>query len=245
MEMRKGTGEFPQRLKKAMEKEQISMSELARRIDTAPNVVGSWIRGTTPGFDHVVACARALNVSLEWLAAGVGKMRGDLPSGEFVALDYLAQSDPVGEVIYEPGRYAFRRSWIDLMGGPQGFITTKMSSDAMAPLIQPGALLLVRVINTKHIEVPAVEESPANQVDDEEFPHHLQGVPVSEHLPADKNYLFRIAGRFLVRRLTISEGGYLLLAPVNSTYQATKIHPSHSKRLRAIGPIVWWTHTEP
>lgn len=245
MEMRKGTERFPQRLKKAMEEEGVSMSELARRIDTAPNVVGSWIKGTTPGFDHVVACARALNVSLEWLAAGVGKMRGELPGGEFVALDHLAQSDPVGEVIYEAGRYAFRRSWIDRMGGPQSLITTKMASDAMAPIIQPGALLLVRIISANRPETAVQEASPAYQTANESIPPHLQGVAVNDRLPTDMNYLFRIAGRFLVRRLTIDENGDLLLAAVNETYQATKIHPSHSKRLRAIGQIIWWTHTEP
>ena len=244
MEMRKGTEGFPQRLKRAIEEEGVSKSELARRIDTAPNVVGSWLKGTTPGFDHVVACARALNVSLEWLAAGVGKMRGELPGGEFVALDYLAQSDPVGEMVYEAGRYAFRRSWIDCMGGSQQFITTKMPSDAMAPLIQPGALLLVRVISAKQTSPSVSEGIPATPIGDGDFPPHLQGVPVNDKLPTDKNYLFRVAGRLLVRRLTIDEKGDLLLAAVNDSYQATKIHPAYSKRLRAIGPIVWWTYFE-
>ncbi len=221
------------------------MSELARRINTAPNVVTNWIKGATPGLDYVVACASALNVSLEWLAAGIGKMRGDLPGGEFVALDYLAQSDPVGEVVYEAGRYAFRRSWIERIGDPQRFITTKMSSDAMAPVIQPGALLLVRVIGADQTETVVNEASPVYQITDERIPPHLQGVTVNEKLPADKNYLIRVAGRFLIRRLTIDENGDLLLVAINDAYQTTRIHPTHSKRLRAIGPIVWWTHTEP
>jgi len=61
------------RIKDARAKLHISQKELAKKAGVATSTIGSIENGRNRGSTHIVAIARALKVSPDWLATGKGK----------------------------------------------------------------------------------------------------------------------------------------------------------------------------
>jgi transcriptional regulator with XRE-family HTH domain len=63
---------FSQRLAIAIGDE--SVNSFAQRAGVGESVLRSYLKGTVPRLDKIVAIAQAANVSLDWLATGNGSM---------------------------------------------------------------------------------------------------------------------------------------------------------------------------
>lgn len=67
---------FGQRLKEALEKRNMSASELARRIGVTRGAVSFWLRGETQTVSgpNLMALATTLGIDATWLTTGQGNM---------------------------------------------------------------------------------------------------------------------------------------------------------------------------
>lgn len=74
---------FVERLRYVMGLDEVSQSELARRIGTRQTVVNAWfVKGAVPSGDLIVLLPRALHVHGDWLFHGRGVMRGGRVTGD-------------------------------------------------------------------------------------------------------------------------------------------------------------------
>ncbi len=66
-----------ERLRLAMDAASMSQAELARQVGVKPPSINGWLNGKAKFLrgENLLAAARALQVSQEWLATGKGSMR--------------------------------------------------------------------------------------------------------------------------------------------------------------------------
>ncbi|MBV6648236.1 MAG: helix-turn-helix transcriptional regulator [Hoeflea sp.] len=57
---------------------EVPANRFAREVSVGESLIRKYLAGATPGIDKVVAIAEAKDVSLDWLARGVGPMKLDL-----------------------------------------------------------------------------------------------------------------------------------------------------------------------
>ncbi|CAA2107698.1 LexA family transcriptional regulator [Variovorax paradoxus] len=113
------------RLKKAMDAAGISQAELARACGVKPPSVNGWLSGKAKFLrgENLLSAAKALNVSQQWLANGIGPMHAssDEQRSEEVDLDQHPDLEPVRVVK------------LRLQAGVSGFLVDLDESEA-API---------------------------------------------------------------------------------------------------------------
>lgn len=157
------------RLQLAMKEVGISQAELARACGVKPPSVHGWLSGKSKFLrgENLLAAARALNVSQEWLATGKGPMllelRGEEIPGsqgnedvvqqptddEFVLVPQLDISAACGEGrfadhVVVKGGLAFKRSSLRNFGVPERAARIIYAlGGSMSPTIQDGCVVLL------------------------------------------------------------------------------------------------------
>lgn len=210
-----------------------SVSELARASGISRRMIDRYRSGAEPTRDNLVVFARAVGVSLEWLATGEGpKERADFhwsgPSpmaveaksslqGEgYVALPrYDVRAAAGGGALVEQEQVVdwiyFKQDWLrNTLGlGPQRLAIIEAVGDSMAPSINDGDLLLVDV-----------------------------GEPP---LRGDGIYVIAVDDVLLVKRIAITLGGGLVISSDNPQYHATsqEVDRDSLGEVRIIGRVVW------
>ncbi len=152
------------RLRVAMAKAGITQAQLARACGVRPPSVSGWLNGKTKYLkgQNLLAAAKALNVSQDWLATGDGTMSlyeetpaviPNLPSNEFVQVSILntrqsVLDDRFEEHLYEE-KMAFRKS--DLMALdvlPQDARVLTVADSSMEPTLPVESTVLINTADT-------------------------------------------------------------------------------------------------
>jgi transcriptional regulator with XRE-family HTH domain len=85
-----------ERLERAMKQAGVSQAELARACKVKPPSVHGWLNGKAKFMraENLLAAAKRLKVSQDWLATGVGSMCPQLGSGTSISDAVAGQPDP-------------------------------------------------------------------------------------------------------------------------------------------------------
>ena len=152
------------RLRFAMAKMGMTQAQLARACGVKPPSVNGWLNGKAKYLkgQNLLAAAKALNVSQDWLATGDGMMGPyeeapavipNLPSNEFVQVAILntrqsVLDDRFEEHLYEE-KMVFRKN--DLMALkvlPQDARVLSVLDDSMAPTLPLDSTVLINTADT-------------------------------------------------------------------------------------------------
>lgn len=152
------------RLKTAMAKVGMSQAQLARACGVKPPSVSGWLNGKAKYLkgQNLLAAAKALNVSQDWLATGEGAMLPyddgltvipNLPSNEFVQVSILNTRQSVWDDRFEEHLYeekmAFRKADLMKMKVSSRFARIlTVPDDCMAPTIQQDGAVLINTEDT-------------------------------------------------------------------------------------------------
>ena len=155
------------RLRIAMEKKGVTQAQLARACGVKPPSVNGWITGKSKYLkgNNLLAAARTLDVSQEWLATGEGTMLPydsgltipNLPSNEFVEVPILntRQSmldDTLTEHIYEE-KMAFRKVDLEKLRVSLRYARVLMVGDgSMEPTLRREGFVLINTEETAPID---------------------------------------------------------------------------------------------
>lgn len=182
-----------ERLKKAMTEAGISQAELARLCGVKPPSIHGWLSGKSKFLrgENLLKAAKALNVSQQWLANGVGPMHpaGDSEPGVEIDLDQHPDLTPIRKVklrlragvsgfSVEPDEedgppIFFRNDWLLQRGfKPYNLIAIKVKGQSMEDKLYEGDMV---VINT-------AETDPK---DGKVFAVNYEGEPVIKRLVRD------------------------------------------------------------
>jgi transcriptional regulator with XRE-family HTH domain len=99
-----GLSALADRIRIARQRTGLSQAELAEYAEVTPSAVAQWENpnGTQPDLKHLMRVAVAMNVTLDWLATGVGsrpsKKAAKADESPAVVLDVFAQT-PIEEAV--------------------------------------------------------------------------------------------------------------------------------------------------
>jgi phage repressor protein C with HTH and peptisase S24 domain len=120
-----------------------SARSIARKAGISDSTLRSILSGSRPTVDNLVALARALGVSIEWLATGSEPGRTHLSTSASIpfyeALDALVAASPPSDAIELPAEFVRNH----LGCGEGRLAATEVVGDAMAPTLCQGDLALV------------------------------------------------------------------------------------------------------
>lgn len=151
-----------ERLKKAMDDAGVSQAELARACKVKPPSVNGWLSGKSKFLrgENLLAAARALRVSQDWLATGRGEMCNDAapvePGDEFVPVERVNIKISAGisgfRVEHIDGNgppVFFRRDWIESRRyRADRLIAVKVEGSSMEPGLYPDDLVVINMEDT-------------------------------------------------------------------------------------------------
>ncbi|WP_286552726.1 helix-turn-helix transcriptional regulator [Variovorax sp. J22G40] len=193
-----------------------SASALARRAGISHSGLSRYMAGGDPSRRVLTALAQAAEVSLAWLASGVGPMRPPsapaLPTSTLRLVPYLAETegtssrDEVGPSTrkdFTAQAFCFR--WLN----DNGLDDTRLSAlevrgESMAPTLRPGNIVLI--------------DTDAREIED------------------DRLYLLRDDSHLLIRRLQLEIGGTVRALADNPVHREF-VAPRDS--LKLLGRVVW------
>lgn len=193
-------------------------SALARLCDVSESVVRKWRGGESePTTTNLVAIARAGNVTLDWLAAGIEPKR----SGETLRLDDYALVN-VYDVEAAAGQGAFvnnevtgealalHRDWLarNIGVSPDNLAIISVRGDSMEPTLQRGDVIMVNRAATA---------------------------------PGEGIYVFLLDGWLFIKRLQLREG-VLWAISENTTASPSFALPKFDEfpeRSGVVGRVVW------
>ncbi|MDO9357891.1 MAG: XRE family transcriptional regulator [Polaromonas sp.] len=182
-----------ERLKKAMEAAGMSQADLARACKVSAPSVNGWLNGKSKFLrgENLLSAAKALNVSEQWLANGIGPMhpRGNSEAAE-LDLDSHPDLTPIRKVklrlqagvngfAVEPEEedgppIFFRNDWLQQRGyKPYNLLAVKVKGHSMEDKLYAGDLV---VIHTADIEPQ----------DGEVFAVNYEGEPVIKRLKRER-----------------------------------------------------------
>lgn len=169
-----------ERLRLAMDAASMSQAELARQVGVKPPSINGWLNGKAKFLrgENLLAAARALQVSQEWLATGKGSMRpaadadaslrhanidhasaaidlrdnADYPAVRRVRFKLSAGASGFA-VEYlddvEDAPIVFRRQWFEHNGyRPEQLFATKIANGSMEPGLYDGDTVVVNTAQT-------------------------------------------------------------------------------------------------
>lgn len=117
-----------------------SARSIARRAGISDSTLRSILSGSRPTVDNLAALARALGVSLDWLATGTdaGLARG-VRVPVYAGMDALAEDAPPIDTLILPENLTHAH----LRCGDGAIVAAKVGDDAMTPSFAEGDLALV------------------------------------------------------------------------------------------------------
>lgn len=149
---RDNSSAFADRLEAALGN--VSQAIVAKRADVSTSVLSKYLQGAEPSLFRAARLAKALGVSLEWLATGDGEPNGairgyvDVPIRD-VRLAAGAASFAEGARVI--GHMPFDIELLRSIGRPEGdgLTVVEAEGDSMAPLIPDGARVLIDLKDTR------------------------------------------------------------------------------------------------
>lgn len=149
---RDNSSAFADRLEAALGS--VSQAIVAKRADVSTSVLSKYLQGAEPSLFRAARLAKALGVSLEWLATGDGEPNGairgyvDVPIRD-VRLAAGAASFAEGARVI--GHMPFDIELLRSIGRPDGdgLTVVEAEGDSMAPLIPDGARVLIDLKDTR------------------------------------------------------------------------------------------------
>lgn len=160
---------FVSRVKCAMDRNNISQSDLARACDVTPQYLNRWFKAekskNLPPSDICYKLAKALNVDLVWLIAGIGDATKTsnilvISDGEPIPEGYVSIpqydisfncgshcGDSIEPLYEESSNYApaiYKKEWLDAQGAKAAYCKRFVThGDSMCPVICDGDCILV------------------------------------------------------------------------------------------------------
>lgn len=132
----------------------VSQAIVAKRADVSTSVLSKYLQGAEPSLFRAGRLARALGVSLEWLATGDGEPNGairgyvDVPIRD---VRLAAGAATFAEGARVVGHMPFDIELLRNIGRPDGdgLTVVEAEGDSMAPLIPDGARVLLDLKDTR------------------------------------------------------------------------------------------------
>lgn len=216
-----------ERLKLAI-REKGTVKQIAEVAGVPLGTLNAYLAGGEMKFSNAVALAKAVNVSVDWLATGLG-------SGQAISIP-SADVERTGNVLTETqgtvliSRYdaraaagmpmmhydsvvieqiAFSESWVRtvLRRNPLDLALLEAHGDSMAPTIQDGDVLMI--------------DASVNEI------------------RSARIYILDVDGSLIVKRVQrLVTGGFKIISD-NPRYDTEIFHPSERNPLRVIGEVVW------
>lgn len=207
-------------------------NRFAREVSVGESLIRKYLAGATPGVDKVVAIAEAKEVSLDWLARGVGPMRLDLqedaPASGGGMLMIQKSGSPEGFALVprldiqasagngriaiseEPLEYlAFQAAWLRGRGiNPASARILTARGDSMEETIRDGDVLLV--------------DTSIDRVRDNSI------------------YVIVYGDMVLVKRIHGRINGSLQLISDNPRYPAEEVAKGEVDQLQVAGRVAWY-----
>lgn len=168
--------EFKDRLQLVTDK--TSVSDFGRKCGIGESTLRKYLKGASPRLDKIIAIAEAANVNIEWLATGVGPMRGSTPDpivvdGKPVLVTGIPQWQtpdpetfyyvPMAEAQLSAGGgmfvlsedisdyYAFRKDWLNRIAtSAKSLVLMAVNGNSMHPTVQNKDTVL---IDTERLEI--------------------------------------------------------------------------------------------
>lgn len=172
-----------ERIKLAMDKAGISQVELARACGVKPPSVHGWLSGKSKFLrgENLLQAARALNVTEDWLATGVGPMHPSeapvdpvkgLRPGSFMRVDVAEPDDPKLTIIpkvrlrltaglsgfevepepYDGSSTTVPTAWIERNGYSRDkLIAIRVRGESMEPTFYEGDLVVINTADTQPV----------------------------------------------------------------------------------------------
>jgi phage repressor protein C with HTH and peptisase S24 domain len=210
----------------------VPANRFAREVSVGESLIRKYLAGATPGIDKVVAIAEAKDVSLDWLARGVGPMKLDLgedapASGggmlmlrqagsaeKFALVPRLDIQASAGNgriaISEEPLEYlAFQAAWLRGRGiNPASARILTARGDSMEETIRDGDVLLV--------------DTSIDRVRDNSI------------------YVVVYGDMVLVKRVHGRINGSLQLISDNPRYPAEEVSKAEVDQLQIAGRVAWY-----
>ncbi|MFC5372856.1 XRE family transcriptional regulator [Brevundimonas faecalis] len=146
---------FAERLRDAMGA--VPQAVVAKRSRISTSAFSRLFQGREPGLFKAARIAKALDVSLEWLATGSGKPNGG--ASGFVEIPLLdvqlaAGAGAISDLAQQIGVVPMDRTMLRAMGrnSADGLRFVESAGDSMEPLISDGARVLVDTNDTRFRE---------------------------------------------------------------------------------------------
>lgn len=127
---------------------------VAKRADISTSVLGKYVHGSEPGLFKAARLAKALGVSLDWLATGAGQANGAIRGYVDVPIydvRLAAGSASFAEGAKVLGHMPFDMALLRSIGRTDGdgLGVLEAEGDSMEPLIPDGARVLVDLKDTR------------------------------------------------------------------------------------------------
>lgn len=120
--------QLAQRIRLARRKAKLSQAALAKLLGVQRSAVSNWesVNPAKPAIANLIAIAKAINVSLDWLATGQGSMRsGHDPHQDVMAVDAEFTDTPHERDLLRAFRSMSHRSQVVFMELAEELISTR------------------------------------------------------------------------------------------------------------------------
>lgn len=213
------------RIKKARESSGISQKELSARLHISRSAVSQWESSESKGLkpENLVAVARILGVSVEWLVTGRDLKQSVIstrePRGDYVTLEPgpdlppfhrtpvvgLAQLGPDG--YYDAIEYpvGFGDGYLDVPTRDPNAYALKVRGDSMFPAIRDGWYVVIE--------------------------------PNRDHHPGDFVMVKTFDGRCMIKELLHERNGEIVLGNVNGNYGRLTLEREQVEKISLVGGI--------
>jgi phage repressor protein C with HTH and peptisase S24 domain len=195
-----------------------TQKEAAKAAGRTPESLQNWMKGNAaPPFDVMVNLALDKGVRLDWLATGIGQMKGESSSGGAEGYVYIPRYDvrvgagngQIVDTTNLKGFLAFREDWVRsrLRRNPAYLAVMEAFGDSMHPTIKDGDIMLVD-LSENTVRGPAVYAVVAGEA-------------------------------AIVKRIELKIDGSLLVKSDNPAYEPIELKGPAISDLRVIGKVVW------
>ena len=229
------------RLRQAMKEERVSQADLARAANVTPQAVGRWFKTNSISRDSLSACAKRLNVSLNWLISGEAEniVKISSASSNETNAEYLGAIEPWDSktpLENDEVEVPFYME-VELSAGNGAVINLETNG----PKLRFSKLTLRRQgVEIGHAACVRVTGNSMEPV----IPDGATvGIDTSKTNIKDGDmYAIDWDGALFVKTLNRRPGGSLRIRSFNSNeYPDENLSPEEAKSVRVIGRVFWYS----
>lgn len=231
-----------ERLKSALSKADLSQADLARRVGVSRGAVSLWISGSTKELssDNLLAAARALGVTPEWLASG--RQAGSTGASAGLDAPTPVSLDGGDVVVWEhpddlpPDE---TRVWVDRWdyscSAGNGTIQWEIRQKKALPFT--GDFFRAKGCKPDVCKLVTVR---GDSMEPFLFDRDMMMIDTSKIEPRDGGvYAVVFEGEALVKQVFKESGGALVLHSYNPKYRDKRIEPSAHTDFKIVGEVIY------